>query len=144
MVRAVLGHRCDGGVRVVLDGPSDRCVPCGTAAPDAETVVEVTGRVIVRHRVKVRADDDGVPEYEWVTLYDGPGVWSAVTSTEDDDAAGAATETATVTVPALGGALATTATVWDDQRRRWVVTAAVTDQAGGVLVSVSRRVDGDT
>jgi hypothetical protein len=143
VARAVLGrHR--GGVQVVLDGVADRCVPCSTAPPADSVVAEVTGRVIVRHRARTGFDTEGVPAYGWSTVYDGPGVWSAVTSAEDDDASGAATESATVVVPPLEDALATTATVWDDGRRRWVVTAAMTDQAGGVVLSVTRRVDGDT
>lgn len=143
MVRAMLG-RNPGGVRTVLDSAADRCAPCSVTPVEDLVVAEVTGRVIVRHRTRTEFDTDGVPTYDWATVYDGPGVWSAVNSVEDDDASGAATETATVAVPPLEEALATTATVWDDGRRRWVVTAAMTNQAGGVQLSVTRRVDGDT
>lgn len=142
MVRVALGpHR--GGVQIALDGATQRCAPC-SAAVDPAAVVEVTGRVIVRHRTRTGVDDDGVPEYGWDTVYDGPGVWSAVRSVEDDDASGVSTETATVTVPALDTKLEATASVWDDVPRRWVVTGFTTGQAGGVVVEVSRRVDSDT
>ena len=143
MVRAVLGRHSDG-VQVALDSVTERCRPVPTELVEDSVVAEVTGRVIVRHRTQIGADDDGVPEYDWVTVFDGPGVWSQVTSVEDDDASGAATETATVAVPALGVALATTATVWDDSHRRWVVTQASTNQAGGIALSITRLVDGDT
>lgn len=142
MVRAVLGR--GGPLRVALDGATERCAPCSTLPLEPDQVAALTWRAIVRHRTRTGVDEDGTPSYGWVTVYDGPGVWSAVTSVEDDDGAGAATETATVTVPALEVALATTATVWDDHPRRWVVTAARTEQAGGVLINVTRRVDGDT
>lgn len=142
MVRAVLGRR--GGVRAVLDSAIDRCVPCSPAPMEDSVVAEVTGRVIVRHRVRTGFDADGVAEFEWVTAYDGAGVWSGVRSVEDDDGSGAATETATVAVPRLEEALATTATLWDVDRRRWVVTEMTHDQAGGLVLNVTRRVDGDT
>jgi hypothetical protein len=144
MVRAVLG-RHSGGLQIALDNQLERrCAPTATELAEDSVVAEVIGRVIVRHRTRTGVDADGVPEYDWVTAYDGPGVWSAVTSVEDDDGSGAATETATVAVPDLADPLATTATVWDTQQYRWVVTGAKTDQAGGVLISVTRRVDGDT
>jgi hypothetical protein len=142
VVRVALGrHR--GGVRIALDDTTQRCAPCSATAVDAVSVVDITGRVIVRHRTRTGVDDEGVAEYDWVSVYDGPGVWSAVRSVEDDDASGASTETATVTVPALETPLETTASVWDDVPRRWVVTGSTTGQAGGVVIKVSRRVDAD-
>jgi hypothetical protein len=142
VVRIALG-RNRGGVRVVLDSAAAGCVPCSTGPLEPETASEVTDRVIVRHRTRIGTDDEGITEYGWATVYDGQGVWSEIQVTEDDDAAGAATETATVTVPALESALETTASVWDHLQRKWTVTSAVTGQAGGSVISVVRRVDTD-
>lgn len=143
MVRVALGQRL-GGVQIALDGVgSARCVPCSAVPTLTDEVAETTGRIIVRHRTRTGVDDDGVPEYGWATVYDGPGMWSEVRAVEDDDAAGASTETATVTVPPLEVVLETTASVWDDQQRRWVVTGSTTGQAGGVVIDVTRRVDSD-
>lgn len=143
MVRVVLGQHA-GGVQVALDGPEQRCQPCSVATEvDLEAVAEVTGRVIVRQRTEIGTDEDGVPEYDWATIYDGPGVWSPITTAEDDDAAGIGTETATVVVPALEETLETTASVWDAHQHRWTVTGHSSGLAG-VTLSVSRQVDSDT
>jgi len=142
MVRSVLG-RNPGGVRTVLDSAVDRCAPCSVAPVEDLVVAEVTGRVIVRHRTRTGIDAEGVAEYGWSTVYDGPGVWSALLELEDDDGSGALTQAATVTIGAMDVKLETTASVWDEDRRRWDVVSAVTDPTGGLVIDVTRRVDAD-
>lgn len=141
MVRVALGAH-SGGLRVALDDCGAGCVPC-SVVPAPVPVEDLTVRVIVRHRARTGFDDDGVPVYGWTTIFDGAAIWSNIKIQEDDDAAGAATETATVTVPPLGQELETTANVWDDQQRKWTVDAATTSPAGGVVINVSRVVDAD-
>lgn len=140
MVRVVLGAH-SGGVQVALDDRSSVCAPCSVVA-EPVPVEDLAQRVIVRHRTRIEINDDGVPLYGWSTAYDGPGIWSAVAVVEDDDAAGMATETATVTVPTLEGGLETTAHVWDHEQHQWTVTATVV-AAGSVALTVTRRVDAD-
>ena len=142
MARVALGpHR--SGPRIALDDTT-RCAPCAqaTLAEVTDTVL-VPARVIVRHRTRIGTDEDGVAEYGWSTVYDGPGIWSDLREVEDDDAAGSVTQTARVTVGALDVKLETTASVWDEDRRRWDVTAATTNAEGGITIDVTRRVDND-
>lgn len=140
MVRVALGPH-SGGLQVALDDRTSGCVPCSAVA-EPIPVEDLATRVIVRHRTRTGVDDDGIPAYGWATVYDGPGVWSKVGVVEDDDAGGAATETATVTVPTLQGGLETTAHVWDHEQHQWTVTGTVVG-AGAVVITVTRRVDAD-
>lgn len=143
MARVALGPN-RSGPRVALDDTTTRCAPCAQlAAGDVTEPVLVPARVIVRHRTKTGTDDDGVAEYGWDTVYDGPGIWTDLVEMEDDDATGATTQVAGVTIGPLEVKLETTASVWDEDRRRWDVTAAVTKAEGGVSIDVSRRIDND-
>lgn len=149
MVRAVLDARpcCSpitSGLRAVLSDTGVECEPC---TPVTDTPIEVTeqisGRVIVRHRVKTGTDDDGIVEYGWSTLYDGPAVWSDIVATENDDASGVATRTATITIPKPDTDLETTASVWDHNRERWTITGQRTGTAGGMTLSLEQITDTD-
>jgi hypothetical protein len=148
MVRAVLGGHCctpTAGVRVVLSATGVECAPCAAALEvPTEVTEQITGRVIVRHRIELGADDDGVVEYGWTTLYDGPAIWSDIVTTENDDASGTATRTATITLPKPDAELETTASVWDHNRTRWTVTSETAGTAGGLVLSLEQIIDADT
>lgn len=149
MVRVALdGRTCctpTAGVRVVLSATGVECAPC-TPVVDVpiETTEQISGRVIIRHRVKTGTDDDGVAEYGWSTLYDGPAIWSDIVATENDDASGVATRTATITIPKPEIELETTASVWDHNRERWTITSQRTGTAGGMVLSIEQILDADT
>lgn len=145
MVRVGLDGGCGPrGLRIGLDGLDTRCAPCPPPATDPVVVEDITGRVIVRHRTETGRDDDGIAAYGWVTVYDGPGIWSPVRSTETGDAAGQSVEFSTVGVPSLEDPLETTASVWDHHRRKWTVVGTATTPGGGVTMAVERMVDADT
>lgn len=145
-VRVVLGGQCRpaGSLTFTLDGGchTQRCAPCPPPITDPDILDQLIGRVIVRHRTKTGTDDDGVAEYGWTTVYDGPASWSPQRTTEDDPAAGNATEITQVTIPILDQALETTASVWDHDQQRWTVTATTTGPIGWTL-DLAREVDHD-
>ena len=142
MVRIALGNCPDAThTRIVLEGAGNTyCAPC-PPAPDPTTLEaqDARGRVIIRDRTEIDIDDDGIAQYGWTTVYDGDGIWSTITTTENDDTAGVATQTATVTIAALDTELSTSASLWDYNQRRWSITSTV----GGTVLTITRPVDDD-
>lgn len=146
MARIALDGGCGRGrVRIALDNPGACCTPCGPpASTNPDIVDELAQRVIIRHRTQTGEDADGVPEYGWDTLYDGPAYWSDLLTAEDSDASAIGTETATVRVPPFPVDLGTAASVWDHNRVKWTVTSVTTTLTGDTTIAVERIVDSDT
>ena len=129
------------GTRIVLESHGNTyCAPC-PPAPDPTTPAaqEARGRVIIRDRVEIDIDDDGIAQYGWTTIYDGDSIWSPITTTENDDTAGVATQTATVTIPELDTQLSTSASLWDHNQHRWSITRTIAD----TVLTITRPVDDD-